>query len=110
MGEPLLASRGVSSAVVIAKHLCGVGTDLALKLVNRWRTGHIEGEPAAAVSIDAEVVAIQPDSCHGPAGCCDELVAPLRSARTASQTPPASQVESARVAVRDSGNAGSRRH
>ena len=35
--EPLLAKHGLGRVVVIAKHLCGVGTDLALKLLRRWR-------------------------------------------------------------------------
>ena len=34
--EPVLAKHGLSRVVVIAKHLCGVGTDLALKLLRRW--------------------------------------------------------------------------
>jgi len=33
---PLLQEHGVGSAIVIAKHLCGVGTDLALGLIRRW--------------------------------------------------------------------------
>jgi len=33
---PLLQQHGVGRAVVIAKHLCGVGTDLALGLIRRW--------------------------------------------------------------------------
>ena len=34
--EPLLEQNGISQVVVIAKHLCGTGTDLALKLLRRW--------------------------------------------------------------------------
>ncbi|CAJ1389195.1 unnamed protein product [Effrenium voratum] len=34
--EPLLEEHGIQEVVVIAKHLCGVGTDLALKLLRRW--------------------------------------------------------------------------
>ena len=34
--EPVLARHCLSRVVVIAKHLCGVGTDLALKLLRRW--------------------------------------------------------------------------
>mmetsp|Transcript_112849 Transcript_112849/g.319195 ORF Transcript_112849/g.319195 Transcript_112849/m.319195 type:complete len:548 (+) Transcript_112849:83-1726(+) len=33
---PLLRRHGVSRAVVVAKHLCGVGTDHALRFVERW--------------------------------------------------------------------------
>ena len=36
--EPLLEKHGISQVVVIAKHLCGTGTDLALKLLRRWCT------------------------------------------------------------------------
>eukprot|EP00438_Fugacium_kawagutii_P025873 Skav233683 [mRNA] locus=scaffold1927:158824:160971:- [translate_table: standard] len=34
--EPLLERHGIAKVVVIAKHLCGTGTDLALKLLRRW--------------------------------------------------------------------------
>ena len=34
--EPLLEKHGITQVVVIAKHLCGTGTDLALKLLRRW--------------------------------------------------------------------------
>lgn len=34
--EPLLERHGITKVVVIAKHLCGTGTDLALKLLRRW--------------------------------------------------------------------------
>eukprot|EP00933_Yihiella_yeosuensis_P034567 TRINITY_DN28045_c0_g1_i1.p1 TRINITY_DN28045_c0_g1~~TRINITY_DN28045_c0_g1_i1.p1 ORF type:complete len:515 (+),score=116.97 TRINITY_DN28045_c0_g1_i1:45-1547(+) len=37
--EPLLERHGICRVVIIAKHLCGVGTDLALQLVNRWCQG-----------------------------------------------------------------------
>lgn len=35
--EPLLEKHGIERAIVVAKHLCGVGTDLALDLIRRWR-------------------------------------------------------------------------
>jgi len=40
--EPLLAEHGVQSAVVVAKHLCGLGTDLAASFVERWLQGDKE--------------------------------------------------------------------
>lgn len=33
---PFLESHGIRRAVVVAKHLCGVGTDLALSFAGRW--------------------------------------------------------------------------
>lgn len=33
---PLLQQHGAVQAIVVAKHLCGVGTDLALRLVQSW--------------------------------------------------------------------------
>jgi len=37
--ELLLMRRGVSRVVVVAKHLCGLGTDLALAFMRRWSDG-----------------------------------------------------------------------
>jgi len=34
---PLLIKHGIKRAVVVAKHLCGLGTDLALSFVDRWK-------------------------------------------------------------------------
>lgn len=41
--EPLLNKHGIQKVVVVAKHLCGTGTDLALSLVKRWRSHCIPG-------------------------------------------------------------------
>lgn len=37
--EPVLVSRGISRAIIVAKHLCGVGTDAALHFVHKWQIG-----------------------------------------------------------------------
>jgi len=116
--EPLLASRGISSAIVIAKHLCGVGTDLALKLVHRWRAGQCEEAsvsapsaapaPAPAQATLSEGLPLQPSSYNGPAAGCDELAEPLSRWQQVSQAAPAGQVESACSARgSDSNRAGS---
>eukprot|EP00445_Apocalathium_hangoei_P033819 CAMPEP_0203953094 /NCGR_PEP_ID=MMETSP0359-20131031/86548_1 /ASSEMBLY_ACC=CAM_ASM_000338 /TAXON_ID=268821 /ORGANISM="Scrippsiella Hangoei, Strain SHTV-5" /LENGTH=480 /DNA_ID=CAMNT_0050886285 /DNA_START=33 /DNA_END=1475 /DNA_ORIENTATION=- len=47
--EPLLVDRGICRVIVIAKHLCGVGTDAALDLVRRW-LGDRDKEEAKGVA------------------------------------------------------------
>lgn len=37
--DSLLEAHGIRRVVVIAKHLCGVATDLALQLLSRWCSG-----------------------------------------------------------------------
>lgn len=69
---PLLRRHSVTRAVVVAKHLCGVGTDLALELVRNWRGG-----PSASAGEDGHEAA--PDhgiACLGAvfATCCGHKI------------------------------------
>eukprot|EP00747_Dinoflagellata_sp_TGD_P201165 gnl/TRDRNA2_/TRDRNA2_74638_c1_seq1.p1 gnl/TRDRNA2_/TRDRNA2_74638_c1~~gnl/TRDRNA2_/TRDRNA2_74638_c1_seq1.p1 ORF type:complete len:320 (+),score=37.96 gnl/TRDRNA2_/TRDRNA2_74638_c1_seq1:1-960(+) len=41
--ESLLERHKIRRAVVVAKHLCGLGTDLAMGLVSRWRLSEGDG-------------------------------------------------------------------
>lgn len=45
--ESLLRRHGVTRAIVVAKHLCGVGTDLAMGLLSMWRQGQVDGAESA---------------------------------------------------------------
>eukprot|EP00929_Paragymnodinium_shiwhaense_P120125 TRINITY_DN92008_c0_g1_i1.p1 TRINITY_DN92008_c0_g1~~TRINITY_DN92008_c0_g1_i1.p1 ORF type:complete len:514 (+),score=99.07 TRINITY_DN92008_c0_g1_i1:108-1649(+) len=48
---PLLQAHGIRRAVVVAKHLCGVGTDHAMKFVENWRRSqHKSGTSESAKS------------------------------------------------------------
>ncbi|CAK9106935.1 unnamed protein product [Durusdinium trenchii] len=47
--EPILEKHGIRQVVVIAKHLCGTGTDLALKLLRRWCSNGTRVEVLGAV-------------------------------------------------------------
>ncbi|CAE7319982.1 unnamed protein product, partial [Symbiodinium microadriaticum] len=53
--EPVLAKHGLGRVVVIAKHLCGVGTDLALKLLRRWRRDGLTSEAHHAEVLGAVI-------------------------------------------------------
>ncbi|CAE8634730.1 unnamed protein product [Polarella glacialis] len=49
--EPLLARHGIRRVIVIAKHLCGVGTDLALRLVSRWCKSSRDGSGSSEAGV-----------------------------------------------------------
>lgn len=70
--EPLLERHGVKRAIVIAKHLCGVGTDLALRFVERWKHRR---EPGSETAKEVTVVgAIFATCCGHKIGKDDRII------------------------------------
>lgn len=67
--EPLLQQHGIRRAVVVAKHLCGSGTDLALDFVSRWQGCNVEASNSHAAhrssGSDVELLGVAFATCCG---------------------------------------------